>query len=103
MIQQLRARGAQLIVLCNTGDDEVAEAAGPRSELICVPRTAECLAPVVNIVPLQLLSYHLTVLRGHDVDQPRNLAKSVTVSEEPGRAPERIGAVRSASANGWNV
>ncbi len=46
-----------------------------------VPEVAECLQPIVNIVPLQLLSYHLTVLRGHDVDQPRNLAKSVTVTE----------------------
>lgn len=42
----------------------------------------DCLAPVVNIVPLQLLAYHLTVLRGYNVDQPRNLAKSVTVLEE---------------------
>jgi glucosamine--fructose-6-phosphate aminotransferase (isomerizing) len=42
----------------------------------------DCLQPIVNIVPLQLLSYHLTLLRGGDVDQPRNLAKSVTVSEE---------------------
>jgi glucosamine--fructose-6-phosphate aminotransferase (isomerizing) len=47
-----------------------------------VPQTEECLQPIVNIVPLQLLSYHLTVLRGYNVDQPRNLAKSVTVSEE---------------------
>ena len=47
-----------------------------------VPGTVECLQPIVNIVPLQLLSYHLTVLRGLNVDQPRNLAKSVTVSEE---------------------
>lgn len=47
-----------------------------------VPETVECLQPIVNIVPLQLLSYHLTVLRGYNVDQPRNLAKSVTVSEE---------------------
>ena len=47
-----------------------------------VPETADCLQPVINIVPLQLLAYHLTVLRGHNVDQPRNLAKSVTVSEE---------------------
>ena len=47
-----------------------------------VPMTEECLQPIVNIVPLQLLSYHLTVLRGYNVDQPRNLAKSVTVSEE---------------------
>lgn len=47
-----------------------------------MPGTVECLQPIVNIVPLQLLSYHLTVLRGLNVDQPRNLAKSVTVSEE---------------------
>lgn len=47
-----------------------------------VPETVECLQPIINIVPLQLLSYHLTVLRGFNVDQPRNLAKSVTVSEE---------------------
>ena len=47
-----------------------------------VPVTEECLQPIVNIVPLQLLAYHLTVLRGHNVDQPRNLAKAVTVSEE---------------------
>ena len=46
-----------------------------------VPQTADCLQPVVNIVPLQLLSYHLTVLRGFNVDQPRNLAKSVTITE----------------------
>ncbi len=42
---------------------------------------ADCLQPIINIVPLQLLSYHLTVLRGFNVDQPRNLAKSVTVTE----------------------
>jgi len=47
-----------------------------------VPEVDDFLQPVVNIVPLQLLSYHLTVLRGFNVDQPRNLAKSVTVSEE---------------------
>ena len=46
------------------------------------PQVVDCLAPVVNIVPLQLLAYHLTVLRGYNVDQPRNLAKSVTVLEE---------------------
>lgn len=47
-----------------------------------VPETVDALQPVVNIVPLQLLSYHLTTLRGLNVDQPRNLAKSVTVTEE---------------------
>ena len=47
-----------------------------------VPKVEESVQPVVNIVPLQLLSYHLTCLRGFNVDQPRNLAKSVTVTEE---------------------
>ena len=47
--------------------------------MLIVPRTVDCLQAVVNAVPLQLLAYHLTVLRGHNVDQPRNLAKSVTV------------------------
>lgn len=47
-----------------------------------VPELEDCIQPVINIVPLQLLSYHLTLLRGHNVDQPRNLAKSVTVTEE---------------------
>lgn len=47
-----------------------------------VPKVADALQPIVNVVPLQLLSYHLTVLRGFNVDQPRNLAKSVTVTEE---------------------
>ena len=51
-------------------------------QCVQVPKTVECLQPIINIVPLQLLSYHLTVLRGFNVDQPRNLAKSVTVSEE---------------------
>jgi glucosamine--fructose-6-phosphate aminotransferase (isomerizing) len=46
-----------------------------------VPQTVEALQPVFNIVPLPLLSYHITVLRGHNVDQPRNLAKSVTVTD----------------------
>ena len=45
--------------------------------VIEVPQVQDCLQPVINIVPLQLLAYHLTILRGDDVDQPRNLAKSV--------------------------
>ena len=49
---------------------------------IQVPKVADALQPIVNVVPLQLLSYHLTVQRGFNVDQPRNLAKSVTVTEE---------------------
>lgn len=54
----------------------------PLHTLHCPLQVVDCLAPVVNIVPLQLLAYHLTVLRGFNVDQPRNLAKSVTVLEE---------------------
>ena len=50
--------------------------------LIRVPRTVDALQPIINIIPLQLLSYHLTTLRGFNVDQPRNLAKSVTVTED---------------------
>ena len=50
--------------------------------IVQVPQLADCLQPIVNIVPLQLLSYHLTVLRGFNVDQPRNLAKSVTITEQ---------------------
>ena len=50
-----------------------------RARIITVDTVCDCLQPILNIVPFQLLSYHLTVLRGFNVDQPRNLAKSVTV------------------------
>ena len=64
VIQQLLARKAKLIIVCNTGDSAMDAFAGrPGCELIRVPRTADALQPVVNIVPLQLLSYHLTTLR----------------------------------------
>ena len=82
VIQQLRARGARLIVVCTEGDDDVRSIVSPHCTLVEVPHVVEALQPVVNIIPLQLLSYHLTVLRGHNVDQPRNLAKSVTVTED---------------------
>ncbi|KAL4452541.1 hypothetical protein ABPG75_008203 [Micractinium tetrahymenae] len=85
VIQQLLARGANLLVVCNEGDDDLEELCGSpdkRCSLIRVPQVVDCLQPIVNIVPLQLLSYHLTCLRGHNVDQPRNLAKAVTVNEE---------------------
>jgi len=55
------------------------EKTAPDAVILRVPKVEDCLQAVVNIVPLQLLSYHLTVLRGHNCDQPRNLAKSVTV------------------------
>ena len=79
VVQQLRARGARLILIVSEDDDEIASVAGENATIIRVPVVEDCLQAVVNIVPLQLLSYHITVLRGHNVDQPRNLAKSVTV------------------------
>jgi glucosamine--fructose-6-phosphate aminotransferase (isomerizing) len=78
-VQQLRARGGRLILIVSEEDDEIAKTAGDKATIVRVPTVEDCLQSVVNIVPLQLLSYHLTVLRGHNVDQPRNLAKSVTV------------------------
>lgn len=82
VIQQLLARQGRLFIVCNEGDDNMKQYESRGCKLIQVPETTECLQPVINIVPLQLLSYHLTILRGLNVDQPRNLAKSVTVSEE---------------------
>ncbi|XP_059310548.1 glutamine--fructose-6-phosphate aminotransferase [isomerizing] 1 [Lycium ferocissimum] len=77
VIQQLHARKGRLIVMCTEGD-AASVSVGGSSRVIEVPHVADCLQPVINIVPLQLLAYHLTVLRGYNVDQPRNLAKSVT-------------------------
>ncbi|KAF9482279.1 L-glutamine D-fructose 6-phosphate amidotransferase [Pholiota conissans] len=71
---QITARKAQPIVLCNEGDDGIA----PGVKAIRVPKTVDCLQGLLNIIPLQILSYHLAVKNGCDVDFPRNLAKSVT-------------------------
>jgi glucosamine--fructose-6-phosphate aminotransferase (isomerizing) len=75
-IQEVRARGADVIAVATEGDDEIPALA---KHVLYVPRTPELLSPVVVSVPLQLLAYHIAKLRGCDVDQPRNLAKSVTV------------------------
>lgn len=72
---QITARKAQPIVMCNEGDEGIPAGA----KTIRVPKTIDCLQGLLNIIPLQLLSYHLAVLNGCDVDFPRNLAKSVTV------------------------
>ncbi|XP_057514124.1 glutamine--fructose-6-phosphate aminotransferase [isomerizing] 1-like isoform X1 [Actinidia eriantha] len=77
VIQQLNARKGRLIVMCSKGD-VASVTMGGSCRVIEVPQVEDCLQPVINIVPLQLLAYHLTVLRGYNVDQPRNLAKSVT-------------------------
>jgi glucosamine--fructose-6-phosphate aminotransferase (isomerizing) len=75
-IQEVRARGATVIAIASEGDREIERYA---DHVVFVPRVPELLAPVVVTPPLQLLAYHVAKLRGCDVDQPRNLAKSVTV------------------------
>ncbi|MFI5361806.1 MAG: glutamine--fructose-6-phosphate transaminase (isomerizing) [Elusimicrobiota bacterium] len=75
-IEEAKARGARLIALCTEGDRRLR---GKADHILEVPAVGEHLSPILNIVPLQLLAYHIAVLRGCDVDQPRNLAKSVTV------------------------
>jgi glucosamine--fructose-6-phosphate aminotransferase (isomerizing) len=75
-IQEVRARGARTIVIAEEGDTAVLPYA---DHLITVPRTPTLLAPLVTTVPLQVLACEIAAARGHDVDQPRNLAKSVTV------------------------
>jgi len=75
-IQEVKARGAEVIAVATEGDAEIERLA---DHVLFVPRTHELLSPIVVTVPLQLLAYHIAKLRGCDVDQPRNLAKSVTV------------------------
>jgi glutamine---fructose-6-phosphate transaminase (isomerizing) len=75
-IQEVRARGAEVIAVASEGDSEID---GVAHHVLRVPRTPELFSPVVVSVPMQLFAYHVAKLRGCDVDQPRNLAKSVTV------------------------
>ncbi|MGH2270375.1 glutamine--fructose-6-phosphate transaminase (isomerizing) [Anaerohalosphaeraceae bacterium U12dextr] len=75
-IQEVRARGGKTIVVATEGDEHIRAFA---DHLIYVPDVCEPLQPMVTVVPLQLLAYHAAVLKGYDVDKPRNLAKSVTV------------------------
>jgi glucosamine--fructose-6-phosphate aminotransferase (isomerizing) len=75
-IQEVRARGAEVIAVATEGDDRISDHA---QHVLSVPRVPELFAPVVVAPPLQLLAYHIARIRGCDVDQPRNLAKSVTV------------------------
>ncbi|HEY9165789.1 MAG TPA: glutamine--fructose-6-phosphate transaminase (isomerizing) [Candidatus Kryptonia bacterium] len=75
-IQEVRARKGNVIVIANEADDRLK---GIADHIIEVPKTLECLSPILSVIPLQLLSYYMAVRRGCNVDQPRNLAKSVTV------------------------
>ena len=75
-IEEVRARGGKTIIVATEGDEQIKPYA---DHLISIPDVVDCLQPMVTVIPLQLLAYHAAVLRGHDVDKPRNLAKSVTV------------------------
>jgi glucosamine--fructose-6-phosphate aminotransferase (isomerizing) len=75
-VEEVKARGGRIIAVCHRGDTEMA---GRADHVLEVPAAVDLLAPLVTVVPLQLLAYQMAVLRGCDVDQPRNLAKSVTV------------------------
>jgi glucosamine--fructose-6-phosphate aminotransferase (isomerizing) len=79
-IQEAKARGGSVIAVTTEGDSHLSELLDPRHDsVIAVPATSPLLTPVALTIPLQLLAYHIAVRRGCDVDQPRNLAKSVTV------------------------
>ena len=75
-ISEVRARGASVILVANDGDDRAATTA---DHVLWVPHVDELLAPVIDVVPLQLLAYRIARQLGRDVDRPRNLAKTVTV------------------------
>jgi len=75
-IEEVRARDTKVIMLANSGDENVKDLA---DDIIYIPPTMELLEPLLNTIPLQLFAYHVAVLLGKDVDRPRNLAKSVTV------------------------
>ena len=75
-IQQIKARNGRIIALVTRGDEVAAKIA---DYVIEIPEVCECLSPILTSVPLQLLAYYVAVNKGRNVDQPRNLAKSVTV------------------------
>jgi glucosamine--fructose-6-phosphate aminotransferase (isomerizing) len=75
-LEEVKARGGPVIAVACEGDDEVVARA---DDVLSVPEVPDYLQPLVSVVPLQLLAYHIALLRGCDVDKPRNLAKSVTV------------------------
>ena len=75
-IQEVKARQGKVIAIVTKGDDTISRIA---DEVIELPETIECLEPLLSTIPLQMLAYHIAVCKGKNVDQPRNLAKSVTV------------------------
>ena len=75
-IQEVKARKGNIIAVVTEGDKGLKEMA---DDVLEIPKSHPAVAPLLSVIPLQLLAYHIAVLRGCDVDQPRNLAKSVTV------------------------
>jgi glucosamine--fructose-6-phosphate aminotransferase (isomerizing) len=75
-IEQAKARGGVVVAVATDGDERVAALC---DQVLWVPKTPWMLSPVITVIPLQILAYQIATLRGLDVDQPRNLAKSVTV------------------------
>jgi glucosamine--fructose-6-phosphate aminotransferase (isomerizing) len=75
-IEEVKARGGRILAIASEGDKEIAKKV---DHVIYIPETVAALSPILSVLPLQLLAYHIAVLRGCNVDQPRNLAKSVTV------------------------
>ncbi|MHB8906282.1 MAG: SIS domain-containing protein, partial [Melioribacteraceae bacterium] len=75
-IQEVRARKGRILAIVNEGDDQIENMV---DHVIKVPKTDNMLTPILTVIPLQLIAYHIAVKKGLNVDQPRNLAKSVTV------------------------
>jgi glucosamine--fructose-6-phosphate aminotransferase (isomerizing) len=75
-VEEVKARGGRILAIASEGDDEIARKV---DHVIYIPSALPALTPVLSVVPLQVLAYHIAVIRGCNVDQPRNLAKSVTV------------------------
>jgi glutamine---fructose-6-phosphate transaminase (isomerizing) len=75
-IQEIKARSGKVLAVVSAGDQSLD---GLADDIMEVPAADEIVAPILNVIPLQLLSYHIGVAKGLDVDKPRNLAKSVTV------------------------
>jgi glutamine---fructose-6-phosphate transaminase (isomerizing) len=75
-MEEVKARGGKIIAVASEGDEQIKKYA---DHVFTIPDTLDELQPMLTVIPLQLLAYHAAVIRGHDVDKPRNLAKSVTV------------------------
>lgn len=75
-VEQAKARGGKVIIVATDGDEQAANLA---DDVLWIPSAGWMVNPILAVIPLQILAYHIAAMRGLDVDQPRNLAKSVTV------------------------